>query len=67
MLAMASTWEMMLLGGSTPVRAPTITCSPWMILSSRVGAGTTRCQWQNSIVSEITWLLASELTSLKQQ
>jgi hypothetical protein len=40
-LAMASTWEMH-IGGGGFLRAPDMTCRPWMILSSAEGEGSVR-------------------------
>ena len=40
-LAMASTWEMH-VGGGASLRAPDMTCRPWMILSSGMGKGMVR-------------------------
>ena len=63
---MASSWEMH-VGGDAPAMAPANTCSPWTILTSRVCEGTVMYECLNSTMLEMTWLLVSDLTSLKHQ
>ncbi len=65
-LAMASSWER-LVGGLAPAIAPATTCKPWMIVSSGDCKGTVIYECLNSTVSEMTWLLVSDLTSLKHR
>ncbi len=65
-LAMASSWER-LVGGFAPAIAPATACKPWMILSSGDCEGTVMYECLNSTVSEMTWLLVSDLTSLKHR
>ncbi len=55
------------MGGGAPWIAPAMTCKLWMILSSVEGTGAERYEWQNSMVSEMTWLLVLAFTNLKQQ
>ncbi len=55
------------MGGGAPRIAPAMTCKLCMILSSAEGTGTESYQWQNLMVSEMTWLLVSALTNLKQR
>jgi hypothetical protein len=64
-LVRAFSWEMV-VGGGVSVSALMIACKPWVILSSANGAGMVRYACLNSNVSEMTWLLVSILTSLKQ-
>jgi hypothetical protein len=55
------------VGGGAPRIALATTCKPFMILLSAEGTGTERYKWQNLTVSEMTWLLMSVLTNLKQR
>ncbi len=64
-LVKALSWEMV-VGGGVSVSASATACKPWAILSSANGAGMVRYACLNLIMLEMTWLLVSILTSLKQ-
>jgi hypothetical protein len=64
-LVRASSWEMVVSGGAS-VSALATACNPWAILSSADGAEMVQYTFLNSTMSEMTWLLVSILTSLKQ-
>jgi hypothetical protein len=65
-LARAPSWEMVVDGGVS-VSTLATACKPCAILSSANGAGMVRYACLNSTMLEMTWLLVSILTSLKQR